>query len=64
MSYIDNSALEVFTEDIRNKNSMIYRKWDREKKRIERGNNHYENMLARYNDECGECIVINPAKGA
>ena len=40
----------------------IYRKWEREMRRIERGNHHYEQMLKRYDEECGECMVINPAK--
>lgn len=38
----------------------IYRKWDREKRRKERGNYEYEQMLKRYDIECGDCIIINP----
>lgn len=60
---VDNSVLEVFAEDIKDKQSMIYRHWNREKRRKERGNHEHENMLKRYDEECGECIVIKPAKG-
>lgn len=31
--------------------------FERERKRIERGNYHYQKMLERYYIECGECTT-------
>ena len=62
MSYINNEILNTYYEDIKNRKSMIYCPWEREKNRKERGKYQYEQMLNRYNEECGECIVISPAK--
>jgi hypothetical protein len=44
------------------RNIPIYRPWDRERRRKERGNYYYEQMLSKYDEECGECVVIQPAK--
>jgi len=40
----------------------LYSKYDRERRRKERGNYHYEQMLKRYDVECGECVTVSPAK--
>ena len=41
----------------------INNKYDRERRRNERGSYQYEQMVKRYDEECGECVVIQQSKG-